>query len=44
MTEQVLEFDQELFQVPTGSTGTGIIEIDHAGEVGPELVEPPSDA
>lgn len=36
--------DQELFQVPTGSTGTGIIEIDHAGEVGPELVEPPSDA
>jgi hypothetical protein len=36
--------DQELFQVPTGSTGTGIIEIDHVGEIGPELVEPPSDA
>jgi hypothetical protein len=36
--------DQELFQVPMGGVGAGIGEVDHAGQVIPELVEPPLEA
>ncbi|KAH9981548.1 hypothetical protein BJV74DRAFT_82281 [Russula compacta] len=36
--------DQELFQVPMDGTGATISEIDHVGDVGSELVEPPTEA
>ena len=36
--------DQELFQVPMETTGSVIGEIDHAGQVVSELVEPPTEA
>jgi len=42
-TGPVSSDDQELFQVPMDGTGAGI-EIDHVGEVGSELVEPPTEA
>jgi hypothetical protein len=36
--------DQELFQVPMETTGSGIGEIDHASQVVSELVETPTEA
>jgi hypothetical protein len=36
--------DQELFQVPMDTTSAVISEIDHAGQVVSELVEPPTEA
>jgi hypothetical protein len=36
--------DQELFQVPMDTTGAGISDIDHAGQVVSDLIEPKTEA